>query len=97
VGEQVERLEDHSDVAAELVDVDMRVVHPQAIDDELPAVDRLELVDRPDHRALAGAGRPDDHDDVALIHREVDAAEHMKRAEVLVDVPELDHERKSRL
>jgi hypothetical protein len=36
---------------------------------------------------------PMDHHDVALTHREVDTAEHVKRAEVLVDIAELDHER----
>ena len=86
-------MEDHPDVAAQLVDVDVRVVDRQAIDDELAAVDRLELVDRSDHRALAGARRSDDDDHVALVHGKVDAAENMKWAEVLVDVAEFDHQR----
>src|SRR6266508_2797920 len=55
VGEQVERLEDHPHVAPKAVHVDAPIVDRHTVDDELAAVDRLELVDRSDHRALAGA------------------------------------------
>src|SRR6266850_3890822 len=82
VGEEVEGLKHHPDVAAQLVHVDGRVVDRQSVDDKLSAVDRLQLVDGPDHRALSGARRTDDHDDVALAHAEVDAAEHVKRTKV---------------
>ena len=45
----------------------------------------LEPVDRAAQRRLAGAGRADDDDDLALADGEVDVLEHVQVAEVLVD------------
>jgi hypothetical protein len=60
------------------------------VDGDRAGVDGLEPVDRPAQRALAGAGRPDDHDDLAAVDRQVDLLEDVQRAEVLVDAREDD-------
>ena len=61
-----------------------------AVDGDRAGVDRLQPVDRPAQRALAGPGRADDDDDLAAVHREVDLLEDVQRAEVLVDAREDD-------
>ena len=50
------------------------------------AVDLLEVVDAADEGRLAGAGRPDDADRLALRDLERDALQHLEPAEALVDV-----------
>ena len=57
VREQVERLEDHPDLAADGGDVADVVRQLDAVDDDLAALVLLEAVDGPDEGRLAGAGR----------------------------------------
>ena len=72
VGEQVERLEDHPDVGPELRQLLALGRQQPAVEPDLALVDRLEAVDGPAERRLAGARRSDDDHDLAAIDREVD-------------------------
>ncbi len=58
--EQVEVLEDHADVAADLVDLLEIVGELRAVDDDLALLVLLQPVDAADHRRLARAGRAAD-------------------------------------
>ena len=69
VREQVEVLEHHADLAADLVDVLEVVGQLDAVDDDLALLVLLQPVDAADQRRLAGAGRPADDDPLALVDR----------------------------
>ena len=75
------------------VDVDPARRDLVAVHEDAAAVDRLEEVDAPQQRRLAGTGGSDQADDVVLCDLEVDAAQHLHLAEGLVDVlePERAH------
>jgi hypothetical protein len=63
--EQVEVLEHHADLAADLVDALEVVGQLDAVDDDLALLVLLEPVDAADQRRLARARRPADHDALA--------------------------------
>jgi hypothetical protein len=86
VGEEVERLEDHPDLAADRGDVADVVRELDAVDDDLAALVLLEPVDRADEGRLAGARGTEDDDDLALLDVHADAAQDVELAEPLVDV-----------
>ena len=86
VREQVERLEDHPDLAADGGDVADVVRQLDAVDEDLAALVLLQAVDRPDERRLAGAGRAEDDDHLARPDGQVDAAQDVELAEPLVHV-----------
>jgi hypothetical protein len=100
VREEVEALEDHPDLLALARDVAVAVLHEppagaavadrMAVDEDLALVDPLEVVDAADERRLAGAARPDDADDLAPLHVEVDAAQRRDVAVALVHAARLD-------
>ena len=52
------------------------IVDLHAVDDDAPALDRLEPVDAAQQRALARAGAADDRDDLARLDLERDVVEH---------------------
>src|SRR5690606_21031352 len=58
--------------------------------DDAPLLVLLEPVDAADQGALAGARGPDDHDDLALVHRHVDVAQDVEVTEPLVEALDLD-------
>jgi hypothetical protein len=91
VGEQVEGLEDDPDPPPDPVDVDALRGDLLAFDVDPAGVDRLEEVDAPQQRGLAGAGRADQADDLVLGDDQVDAPQHLERPERLVEP--LDPER----
>ena len=66
------------------------IVHVEPVDDQPAGLDLLEPVDAADQRALAGAARAADHEDLAPRPRLGDALEHLQRAEALVHVLEED-------
>ena len=84
MGEKVEVLEAHADLAADLVDVLDVVCQLDAIDDDLAALVFLEAVDAANHGRLAGTGRSADNDALAWLDLEVDVLENMKFAIPLV-------------
>src|SRR5690606_4394532 len=90
VREEVELLEDHPDAGAHGVDVAVRVEDVLALDTEGAAARFLEPVDRAQQGGLPRAGGADDTDDLALVHRQVDALEHLVVAEALAQSRDLD-------
>ena len=74
------------DPAPDLVHVHARRGDLLAVDRMLPRVDRLQQVDAAKQRRLARAGRADQADHLVLVHRQVDALQHLQLAERLVDV-----------
>src|SRR3954453_7691646 len=91
VREEVERLEDHADVGAQLCQRLAFLGEGLAVDRDRPGLDGLEAVDGTAQRRLAGAGGAEDDHDLALADREIDVAEHVQLAEVLVDGLDDDH------
>ena len=90
VGEQVERLEHHADFGPEVGEFPAFLGQGLAVDADVAGVDGLQAVDGAAHRGLAGAGRSDDDEHLALVHGEVDVLEDVQVAEVLLDVGQLD-------
>ncbi|MGY4443930.1 hypothetical protein ACVW04_006749 [Bradyrhizobium sp. LM2.3] len=91
VRKQIEALEHHRDLGADFHDRRRVAVDLQSLDADLAAVVAFEPVDTAQDGGLAGAGRTDDADHLALLHRRRDALEHLVLAKTLVDVGKLDH------
>ena len=64
-----------------------------AVEVDLAAVDRFETVDRATQRRLAGARRTEKYHHLPGGDVEVDVAQHVQVAEMLVDVLQRDHRR----
>ena len=75
---------------AQRVDVDPPPADAVAVEADLAAFDRLECVDAAQQRRLAAARGTDEADDLVQVDVEVDAAQHLVRAERLVHVAELE-------
>ena len=66
------------------------VLHRLAVDQDVAAVDVLEAGDGPQGRGLAAARRPQQHDELAMPDLQVELADDVVVAEVLLDVSEDD-------
>src|SRR5918994_4971166 len=86
---QVELLEDHADLAAQLVEARSSPGELHAIHNELAGGDLLEAVDAPEQRALPRPRRPDDDHDLALVNDEIYVLEDLEVPEELVDPAKL--------
>ncbi|MCY1537242.1 hypothetical protein D9M68_727310 [compost metagenome] len=89
MGEQLEVLEHHADLGAQLGQVGGRR-YGGAVDQDVAALDGLQRVDGLDERGLAGARRPADHHDLALVDAGRALLEHVVGAVVLVHPADLD-------
>jgi hypothetical protein len=91
VREEVEALEDHAHVLAQRAHR-LRVAMAQrlAVDRERAFLELFEAVDAAQQRALARAALADDGDHLAAAHREVDALQHLVRAEALAQRADRD-------
>ena len=78
-------LEDHRDVAF----LRRHAVHDVVPDRDLAVGDFLQAGDHPQQRGLAAAGRPDEHAELAVGDRDVDATDHVGRTEPLLDAGDL--------
>jgi hypothetical protein len=85
------QLEHHADFAADRLDLAEVAGKLDAVDEDLPLLMLFEPVDAADHRRLAGARGPAHHDLLAAPDGEVDILQHVKCAEPLVDMAQLDH------
>ena len=72
---------------------DPPVADQLAVDAHEPAVDLLQVVDRAQQGRLAGPGRAEQHRHLAGAHGQVDAPQHLERAEALVHATQVDHRR----
>ena len=80
VREEVEGLEDHAHLGAEPREVHVGRGDALAVHQDLALLDGLEPIDAADEGALAGAGRPAHHDDLAPRHRQAHVIEHVEGA-----------------
>ena len=91
VREQVEALEHHPGLAADLLDVADVAGQLDPVDDDAPGVVLLEAVDAADHRRLARPRRADHHHHLAAGDVEVDPLQGGERAVALDHPDQLDH------
>src|SRR3546814_6926004 len=91
VREQVEVLEHHADLAANLVDLLEIVGQFQPVDDDLPPLMLLEPVDAADQRRLARARGAAYDDPFPVMDGQVDVPQDVKLAEPFMDPDQLDH------
>src|SRR6266446_2787434 len=82
---EVEGLEHHADALARMVDVGSGIEHVDAVDHHRAGGRLLQPVEAAQQGRLARAGRADHEHQLALGHREIDALQDMKGAEMLVD------------
>ena len=91
VREQVERLEHHAHIGAQLGELAALRGQRLAVDADGAGVDGLQPVDGAAQRRFARTGRAQDHDHLTACDLEVDVLEHMQAAEMLVDRLHRDH------
>jgi hypothetical protein len=90
VREQVETLEDHSDLAADRVEVLQIVVEDDAVDDDLARIMRFEAIQGAQEGRFAGSGRPDDRRHLSFVEGRRNVLQRVEGAETLVDLARLD-------
>src|SRR5262249_30265559 len=90
VRKQVELLEHHADLAADLVDRPEILGELRAVDDDAAALPVLDAVDAAQQRRLAAARGAADDDALSAHDLEVDVAQHVEGAEPFVEVDDLD-------
>ncbi len=89
--EQLEALEHHANVGAQLRKVGVGCSDRNAVDLDLTFLERLQAVHAFDQRALAGAGRAADHDHLALVDARRAILKNLEVAIPFADIPDLDH------
>lgn len=90
VGKQVIALEHHADLLAYLAPVGGRVQQLAAGKAQVTALGAFQAVEAAQQGALAAAAGAEDDDHLARRHAQVDVAQHLLRAEELVETLELD-------
>src|SRR6266536_6010325 len=101
MAEQIELLKQHddADIGALIGDFARREplaviakAEPASANADGTGIPVLQMVDAPKQRALAGAARTQQRDDLADPYRQVEAAEHGLRAVTLAQIPDLDRD-----
>src|SRR5688572_9879572 len=69
---EVELLKHDSDLLADPIELHALLRDLDALEEDPPAVDRLEQVDAPEERAFPAAARPDNDERLALVDVEID-------------------------
>ena len=92
MGEQVELLEHHPGLAADLLDVAQVSCQLDAVDDDASLVVLLQPVDAADQCRLARTRRPDDDDDLLSSDVEVDVASAVNVPKRFTTPSQLDHD-----
>ncbi|MND87760.1 hypothetical protein D3C80_797680 [compost metagenome] len=83
--EEIELLEHHADIAADVVGIGALLAERRAVDGDAAFLDFLQMVDAADQRRLAGSGWAAKHDMLAAPDFEVDPLQHLQVAVPLVD------------
>ncbi|AEW72795.1 hypothetical protein EcWSU1_01356 [Enterobacter ludwigii] len=91
VREQVELLEHHAGFLANQTVVDFRVIHLQAIDNQIAAGDLFQLVDAAQQGRFTGTGWPDNDHHFTLFDVQIDIVQHLGWAKVLGNVFKFNH------
>ncbi len=90
MGEQVEQLEHHPHLRPQRVQVRVVIGDPHAIHDDLPPIDRLQLVDAPQEGGLSAAAGAEDERHLPPPHVQAHVDQRLHVLEALVDVSDLD-------
>ncbi|VXB00283.1 exported hypothetical protein [Arthrobacter sp. 9V] len=90
VGEQVEGLEDHSDVGTQVREVLAFFGKLLPVDGDVAVVDGFQAVDCTAKSGFTGTGRSNDHHDFTLLNLKVDVFEDMQLTVVLIDAVQGD-------
>src|SRR5271156_7244568 len=86
-------LKHHADPGAQLRQIGPGVVDPDAVDDDVAALEWLQRIDTLDQCRFSGAGWAADHHDLALVDAGRTILQRLKARPVpFVDVTDLDHE-----
>src|SRR5690554_3834251 len=93
VGEEVEMLEYHAHAAPDLLDAFDVLRQRHTTHHYLALLMLFEVIDAANQCRLTRARRAADNDSLALLHLQVDIAQHMKVAIPFVDTAHLDHRR----
>ncbi len=83
MGEQIELLEHHADAFAHLDKVALAPTDELAVERHLAGAWQLHEIETAQQRALAGTGRAQDGNPLALLDIEIDAFQHLEGAEAL--------------
>jgi len=81
MGESVPLLEHNADFLPQAVEVGGTVVDFDAVDADMPLLDRLQAVDAHQQCRLAGAGAADNRHHFTLVHGQAHALDHFQVAE----------------
>ena len=73
MGEEIEMLKDHADTLPYLIDVNRTASNAVTFELNIAALDGFKLIDAAQERALARAGRPDQHGNRTLLDIKIDA------------------------
>src|SRR5471030_661158 len=91
MGKQLEILENHADTGPQGRQIGLFVADGDAIDGDLPLLERFQPVDGLDQRRFAGAGRPANDHHIALFHPGAALPQHLELAIPFTDVVDFDH------
>jgi len=91
VREEVEELEHHTDLFTNLVDVRLPVGEMDTVNPDIATINRFQVVDTAQQRALAGAARPDDDHHLTAPHAQANTPHCLYDPKGLVDVLQDDH------
>ena len=92
MGEEIEVLEDHADLAPHLGDILDVAGQLDAVDHNVAALMFLQTVDAADQGRFARSRRAADHDALTLVDRQIDVLQHVELAEPLVHPDDLDRD-----
>jgi len=88
--EQIELLEDHADLSADLVNRLQVIGKFDAVHEDGAFLVFLQPIDAANHRGFAGTRRATDYDALALCNLQIDVAQYVKLSVPLVDVLHFD-------
>jgi hypothetical protein len=90
MGEQIETLEDHPDLAANGVNVFDRACQLTTGNNNFTAIVLLKPVDTADHGRFAGPGWPANHNPFALVHLKINVAQGLEVTKRFADILQYD-------
>ena len=91
MAEEIEGLEHHTHVSAELGQFFALFGEQRVVDVNFAGIDGFQAIDSAAQRGFAGAGRAEEHQNLAGGNLEIDIAEGVVFAVVLIHIPHADH------
>src|SRR5207245_9998963 len=91
VGEEVEALENHSNLLAHPRRSNVSTVHLDAVEEHAARVRLDQKVDAAEERALSRPTGPDDDQHLSFLDFEADASQYVQRSEVFLEIFDANH------